>query len=140
MADIENRNYNKNKDAILETVVNIINNLKAENDSEMNIGVTLLVNGKILSGEIISTNKYMELQARSFEKCNGNNEIRKAFSDGFSNMKNALDVNKDIIEECNFIHLDNVSIINENNNKLSINGTFRIKLSDVSGFMFGQCE
>ncbi|KOA76607.1 hypothetical protein ADU78_05855 [Clostridium botulinum] len=127
----------KCKDGMLVSIVNAINEVKREEDVEVNLGITLFVNGKILSGQVISYSKYLELVSEKFKNTNCR-EMGTMFSGLFQEMKKSMTSEQYHAELPDFIHLNNVKIIFDDNKQQDFKTEVRIKLSDVSGFIFGE--
>lgn len=113
---------NNLNDMFLEYLV-----LVAEKD--VNIGVTLLVNGDYISGNIISLEKYYEILKNESKDLD---ILIQPFINPILEAKKNAEENT---LERYFIHLKDVTCLNKNINLGNI--PLRIKLSDVSGFNFG---
>ncbi|MDB8794899.1 hypothetical protein PN290_14405 [Romboutsia sp. 1001216sp1] len=115
----------KSKDILLEYLV-------LASESGVSAGVTLLVNGDYISGNIISDKEYYEFISNIDENFNSLfSSIANEVSARYDKEKEDESVNIDR----NFIHLKNVYCVNKNINSISV--PLRIKISDISGFTFG---
>ena len=103
----------------------------------VNIGVTLLVKGELISGTIISYNDYFELLSQILDSTDLKTVI-KTYNDSINKPKEITDEdsNDELNLEHNFIHIKDVSVLSNMNYNIG-NLPMRIKLSDVSGFHFG---
>lgn len=98
-------------------------------ESGISAGITLLVNGDYISGNIISDKEYFEFISTIDETFN------KIFSPIAEKVYEKYDKDESSGIDRNFIHLKNVYCVNKNLNLGNL--PMRIKLSDVSGFTFG---
>jgi hypothetical protein len=110
------------------------------------MGITLNVNGQIITGILISYKKYLKETGSSFGLMNDEHGLGNSLKEVF----NQLDVghekylneqvvasaeDEDASKNANFIHLEDARIIVNKNN---INAPlWRGKLSSVDGFIFG---
>lgn len=114
------------RDVILEFIVKF-----AENEDPLETGITLIVDGFLVSGFIVSKDKYMEhnILTSSIEK-----GIKKAISDAQSQTAEPEDDG-----ERNFIHLRDAKYFTPGQLPIPNNQTVycRIRLEKVSGFSIG---
>src|SRR5699024_5979493 len=87
------------KDNILEFFV------KAANKHDFTLDISLLVNGAVVSGTMISAKEYFETLSESFED---GNDIAQALSEQLTKAGDSVDSSSD--EEAHFIHLRNKHI------------------------------
>lgn len=117
------------KDSILEFFV------KASNKHDFSLDITLLVNGAVVTGTIVSAKEYFETLSESFED---GNDIAKALSEQLTKAGESVDSNTD--EEAHFIHLKNTHIYCGDSKPTPSKGKilWRGKLSEVDSFFLGK--
>ncbi|MEL7074909.1 MAG: gas vesicle accessory protein GvpU [Cyanobacteria bacterium J06629_2] len=105
------------------------------------IGVTLNVKGLIISGELISREKYFKGIIQETERANGDSEMIKIVTDTFTTMDKII---KDKLSEKekkpfpNYIHLKNARFFPGGNCTPNNKGVlWRGRLSEVDGFSIG---
>ena len=127
------------KDWFLEILCNMVNG------NEMIIGLTLNVGGLLVSGELISGDKYFEGFSEEFTNALSN---LVPTDDGIEDIKNQItklgdrykhDENDEQNKPTNFIHLRNAKFFNTVGSPVPSNRGvwWRGRLSEVSGFMLG---
>lgn len=116
------------KDNILEFFV------KASNKHDFSLDITLLVNGAVVSGTMVSAKEYFETLSESFED---GNDIAQALSEQLTKAGESVDSNND---EANFIHLKNTQIYCGDSKPTPSKGKilWRGKLNEVDSFFLGK--
>ncbi len=123
------------KNSELGKIIKLINNDINSKPSEMNIEITILVDGKFISGTIISYKEYMELFTSNTGK-NLINVLYKPLLDNYiEGIKNNDIENLDKIND--YIHLKNVKIASGDINLDNYPYGLKIKLDNISAFMYG---
>lgn len=122
------------QDGLLEMLVGMANS------SNMTLGITLLANGQMISGQLTSYSRYLELVSTAFKQVE--NEFGDAMSKGFDiilNENKSFMESKENEETVNsFLHLTDVTIIDSSTNKSHFENTqIRIKISKITGFFIG---
>ncbi|RDY71563.1 gas vesicle protein GvpU [Halobacillus trueperi] len=115
---------------------NILRNfVKAANQGDFSLDLTLNVNGALVTGTTVSAKKYMQSLSRTFE--NGN-EISQELSEKLSR---ASEVNY-AHEEISYIHLEEAQVYNGDSKPTPSEGSFywRGKLDEVDGFFLGKID
>ncbi|UJL47069.1 gas vesicle protein GvpU [Virgibacillus sp. NKC19-16] len=117
------------KDNILESFVN------ASNQYDFTLDISLLVNGAVVSGTMISAKEYFETLSESFED---GNDIAQTLSDQLVKAGESANSNKE--GEANFVHLKNTSIYCGDSKPTPNKGKilWRGKLSEVDSFFLGK--
>jgi len=120
----------ENKDPMLLSFVNIANTTSLE------IGVTLSVNGTVVSGNLISYTSYLKLLAEEFKgKGNVADVFSQSFIDTATQAERVLnEMEDDEIKPANYLHLKEATIFNGQQTKI---GLWRCSISSVNGFTFG---
>lgn len=113
------------KDSILEMIVKL-----SESDSPLETGITLIVDGFLISGYIVSKDNYMRHYPLT-------STIEDALQEAFS--KQSQEEEESQPNERNFIHLRDAKYFSPGQNPIPGDGTIycRIPLEKVSGFNFG---
>lgn len=108
------------------------------------IGVTLLVGGQSVSGNVISGRKYFEgiseLMANAAFKGSDDNTMSATIAKNFATWKQLYAVPASLDElKPNYIHLSNTQWLNGDGRPIPSNGgvLWRGKLSAVDGYIFG---
>ncbi|MGR4041523.1 gas vesicle accessory protein GvpU [Pseudomonas sp. 910_21] len=121
------------KDPFLATLV------KSVHENSLSFGITLITQGGVISGQMISTKEYFEDFANSIADAwpgGPSEDVRSGFA-AWSEFRK-----KDDDEHDEFIHLKNARYVY--GNQLTPNGKIGIlwrgKLSEVTGFSLGACE
>ncbi|ASK62119.1 gas vesicle protein GvpU [Virgibacillus phasianinus] len=117
------------KDNILEFFV------KAANKHDFSLDISLLVNGAVISGTMISAKEYFESLSESFED---GNDIAQALSEQFTKASESVDSSSD--GEAHFIHLKNTHIYCGDSKPTPSKGKilWRGKLNEVDSFFLGK--
>jgi len=121
---------------------------RMSNFKEVSIGcpVTLFVKGTIITGNIISFEKYMEKTAANLRAATINTEpgldtspIRDAIAQSFDEICAAWKPSAE--EDPHMIHLENVKILNTDGRKTDlINSLWRGQLGAIDGFILGTLD
>lgn len=129
---------NQNKDWFLENLVNTVNN------SDIEIGITLQMDGFLVSGHIVNGRKYFDGFSGEFisetSVAFGNKEalenIRQAFDKYASIYDNEAPADDNGVS---FIHLQDARFFNTNGAPIPNNRGmwWRGRISEVSGFILG---
>ncbi|CDQ19176.1 hypothetical protein SAMN05192559_101171 [Halobacillus karajensis] len=115
---------------------NILQNfVKAANQGDFSLDITLNVNGTLVTGTTVSAKKYMQSLSGTFD---GGNEISQKLSEKLSRTS---DINYSQ-EEIRFIHLENAQVYNGDAQPTPSEGSFhwRGKLEEVDGFFLGRID
>jgi hypothetical protein len=114
------------KDAMLGFVIDM-----AENDPFPEFDISLIVDGFIVSGYIISTKKY-------FEHC----KLTKQIFDFASQVETEEPEESEPMEKYQYIHLKDAQYFSDSKHPIPSDGGIytRIRLEKVSGFNFGKLE
>ena len=121
-----------NEDEILQAFITTIE------DTSIEMGFTFFINGQTISGRVINTKKYLQLITENFQKSNDKtaNKIGEKF--------NELLLEKEIDEKCSknlkYVHMATAKIINVKGDRFHINAPLRLKVDNISGFVFGEIE
>ncbi|MDE9427429.1 hypothetical protein [Xenorhabdus bovienii] len=99
-------------------------------------GVTLFLNGVIVSGIIISNKRY---SSNIFDRLNDvqNKIAREMISDLIVQIEGYVNGEDNGFESIEYLHLYDVKIVASNGNQLETNSEMRIKLAEVNGFILG---
>jgi hypothetical protein len=116
------------------------------NDSNLSVGITLLVKGALVSGEIISGPRYFEELGKQFGASCGMNEedgaaLWKPLADDlYAKSESEEGADGDAGHDPSFIHLKNVRIFQAATSlPTSHEGVlWRGRLAEVDGFILGQ--
>ncbi|HDO1312961.1 gas vesicle accessory protein GvpU [Aeromonas veronii] len=119
-------------DSDLEMLVNIVNA-----SSGASIGITLNVNGSLITGYLISGKEYYDYLAAELGK-QSENAFAMALSDGMNRISEVYGDNNRLAEmRTAFIHLKNARQV-MGKEFIPNNGAYwRVKLCDVSGYTLG---
>lgn len=117
------------KDNILEFFV------KASNKHDFTLDISLLINGAVVSGTIISAKEYFETLSESFED---GNDIAQALSEQLTKAGESIDSNND--DGAHFIHLKNTNIYCGDSKPTPSKGKilWRGKLNEIDSFFLGK--
>ncbi|MFQ3802021.1 gas vesicle accessory protein GvpU [Staphylococcus equorum] len=116
------------KDSILEAFV------EASNKYEFSLDISLVTNGTVVSGTLVSAEEYFKQLSKSFK---GGNDVAKAFSEKFSEAEDAASSTTD---EVQFVHMKDVKIYIGDNKPTPSKGTplWRGKIHEVDSFFLGK--
>ncbi|ALN77642.1 gas vesicle protein GvpU [Staphylococcus agnetis] len=117
-----------NKDGILESFV------EATNENGFALDISLLVNGSIVSGTLVSAEDYYKSLSESFKD---GNDVAKEFSEQFSDASESA---KSSEGGANFIHLKDARVyLNGSHPIPSVGSTlWRGRLTEVDSFFLGK--
>lgn len=124
-------------DWFLETLVNMVNG------RELEFGITLNVSGFLVSGSLVSGDKYFEGFASDFAGAFSEQGVAEGIRSSISKFGDIYQVegerNPDIPPPA-FIHLKQARFFNTNGSPVPANGGvwWRGRLSEVSGFILGR--
>ncbi|MGN5883447.1 gas vesicle accessory protein GvpU [Staphylococcus simulans] len=121
---------NSAKDDVLESFV------QAANQDDFSLDITLMINGAIVTGTLISASEYFETQSKYFK---GGNKRSKEFSEDLAGASEAAESSDG---EANYIHLKDVSIFLGDSKPTPSSGkiTWRGNLSAVDSFFLGKIK
>lgn len=129
---------NKNQDWFLENLVNTVNN------SDIEIGITLQMDGFLVSGHIVNGRKYFDGFSQEFISETavgfGNKEALETLRQGFDKYASLYDKQDDSEDfGASFIHLEGARFFNTNGAPIPNNRGmwWRGRISEVSGFILG---
>jgi len=138
MSNSQEMMMNQNKDWFLENLVNTVNS------SDIEIGITLQMDGFLVSGHIVNGRKYFDGFSGEFisetSVAFGNREalenIRQAF-DKYASLYDSEESSDD--NGASFIHLQDARFFNTNGAPIPNNRGmwWRGRISEVSGFILG---
>lgn len=120
----------ENKDQLLQAF------LKTVEEMNIEMSFTFLLNGQTITGRVASRKRYLQVVAENF-KSSGNKAVN-TIGENFDSLIAECDNNSNSIEEINYIHILNASIVDTNYNIFELKSPLRVKVSDVSGFVFGE--
>ncbi|WFQ80301.1 hypothetical protein PXH59_03815 [Xenorhabdus sp. SF857] len=103
------------------------------------VGVTLFLNGIIVSGMLVSNKRYSTLIAGKVFMAS-NQEAGQAFLDVILNIGDRINEKDKEINEIEYLYLSDVEITTSNGNKLKTDSEMRVKLAEVNGFIFGKFD
>lgn len=117
-----------NKDGILEAFVS------QANENGFALDISLLVEGAIVSGTLVSAEDYYKALIESFKE---GNDVAKEFSEQFAEASKS---SKSAEGGANFIHLKEARIFLNGSNPIPSEGTtlWRGRLTEVDSFFLGR--
>lgn len=128
----------QNKDWFLENLVETVNN------SSIEIGITLQMDGFLVSGHIVNGRKYFDGFSQEFisetSVTFGNKEALNNINEAFEKYASLYDAKAEAGEAgASFIHLENARFFNTNGAPIPNNRGmwWRGRISEVSGFILG---
>ncbi|WP_412498242.1 gas vesicle accessory protein GvpU [Vibrio furnissii] len=116
-----------------------IQNLVYLANRRIGLGVTLTLGGQIVTGQLISGQRYFELLKEQFSNLSDVDEINELMSFFFDNQMKVYDNPESIgSEKTSYIHLENAKVIGAQGS-IPTNDTFlwRGKISSISGISVG---
>jgi len=139
MSHTQESTMNQNKDWFLENLVSTVNN------SDIEIGITLQMDGFLVSGHIVNGRKYFDGFSAEFisetSVAFGNKEALKNIEQAFNKYASLYDGQTDDPEEhgANFIHLEGARFFNTAGAPIPNNRGmwWRGRISEVGGFILG---
>lgn len=108
---------------------------------EVSMGVTLILEGKVLYGDLMSGQEYCNLTASGIRNAGGDSgkEMLEVIANFFDELSTDYISGTDKIIPLNFLHLKNVAYLGADGKILPvINSVFRIFIDKVSGFAVGR--
>ncbi|AYH09407.1 hypothetical protein C5E24_06745 [Pectobacterium parmentieri] len=104
--------------------------------------LTLLVDGQVIFGDIISGKDYCDEMHKQFANSSGDKNIGEVIGKFFLQLKDSSYVKENSSEiPLNFIHLKNISYLKGDGGQLHMNGSIlRVTLDKVSAFSLGRPE
>ncbi|EPN1651957.1 hypothetical protein ACTV1M_003728 [Cronobacter dublinensis] len=102
--------------------------------------VTLIVDGQLVFGDLISGKDYCDEMYNSFSKAGGDNTLGEAVGGFFLKLKkDYYSPENDAEAPLNFIHLNNVSYMKGDGGQLNMQGSIlRVCVDKVSAFSVGR--
>lgn len=139
MSNIQDNNIVHNKDWFLESLVTTVNT------SNIEIGITLQMDGFLVSGYIVNGRKYFEGFSTEFiaetSVAFENQEALDNIQQAFNKYASVYDVSEDedMNNGANFIHLESARFFNTNGAPIPNNRGmwWRGRISEVNGFILG---
>lgn len=133
--DERHRNGLVTEDWFLQSLVNMCNNY------EMEIGITLNVDGFLISGTLSSGTKYFQSFGEEFTSGFSDHDLAKDISENFASYGDIYlePEGKESLPPPAFIHLRDAKFFNTSGNPIPYNRGvwWRGKISSVSGFSYG---
>jgi hypothetical protein len=126
----------------LNFLVSIVESTKGNDESSASFGVTFIINGSIIQGELIPRQEYLRhfresmLTKINFQGQPINDEFKTKFQD-FTNKYFDQLVEKDEEGIPSFIHLRKFSSHQIKNGEMIQGSYLRLKTSSIDGFMLG---
>ncbi|BEN39455.1 hypothetical protein PTR23_03270 [Serratia nevei] len=109
---------------------------------DIGVGVTILIKGTVLTGTLISGDKYFKVITEKF-KALGSGEVASLISNFFEDFgrETYSIVEGEIPPPTNFLHLADVEIVNGNGRMIGMSdGLLRLKIEEIDGSMIGQLK
>ncbi|HAU5660006.1 gas vesicle protein [Citrobacter sp. Cf140] len=107
------------------------------NRFDFSMGITLIVQGSVISGQLIAGKKYYELTA---EKLKSVGFVGEALSQYFESKatNDYTSTDPDFVYPYNFLHLENVCIRQDNGQMNTLNNALlRVKIEEIEGHIIG---
>lgn len=127
--------YVERNDWFLQHLVSTVNKSRGI------MGITLMCEGAIVTGNLIGGKKYFEIFASDFSSASHPDDqegIKMAFNNLAEKLYPEVDENVEDASPPQYIHLENARIVSPNGDIPSSKGTlWRGKISAVSGFILG---
>lgn len=104
-------------------------------------GVTLLLEGTVLYGDLMSGHEYCTLTASSIRDSfdDSSTELREFMAKFYDELSNEYVTGGDNVIPLNFLHLKNAAHLGADGSKVTAkDGLFRISIEKISGFSFGR--
>ncbi|RWZ51351.1 gas vesicle protein GvpU [Halobacillus fulvus] len=110
--------------------------IKAANQKNFSLDITLNVKGALITGTTVSAHKYLDSVSHYFED---GNETSQAISEKLANASQSAKENSS--QEVKFVHLKNAQVFNGGEPTPS-EGSFywRGKVEDIDGFFLGRID
>ncbi|MCU6674660.1 gas vesicle accessory protein GvpU [Leclercia adecarboxylata] len=103
---------------------------------DIEIGITLMVKGLLVSGMLVSGKKYY---TQVSEQLQSSGEAAKAISQYFSAKAENFGIEKPEEAEFNFLNLINIAFLKGDGQMGEVNGgRLRLKLEEVDGYILGK--
>lgn len=138
MSNTQDKAMHQNKDWFLENLVSTVNN------SDIEIGITLQMNGFLVSGHIVNGRKYFDGFSAEFISetavAFGNKEALGTLQQAFNKYASLYDTEDNGDDHgASFIHLEGARFFNTNGAPIPNNRGmwWRGRISEVSGFILG---
>lgn len=110
--------------------------VKAANEHDFSLDITLNVNGALVTGTTVSAQKYLETISESFAE---GNDVSKAIAEKLADASKSVENSN---SQVRFIHLKDAQVYNGNEQPTPSEETFywRGKLEAVEGFFLGKID
>lgn len=104
------------------------------------IGITLLVEGQVVYGDLMSGKDYCQEMYESLISANGPKEVNELMANGFKEMGEEYYSTENLNGiPLNYLHLKNVAYLKGDGGMLIVNGSpLRVAIEKVSGFAVGR--
>ncbi|QAS54685.1 gas vesicle accessory protein GvpU [Halobacillus litoralis] len=115
---------------------NLLKNfVKAANQHDFSLDITLNVDGALITGKTVSAQKYLEYLSNNFED---GNEISQTLSEQLAEASQREYDHDDV----QYIHLENAQVYNGDSQPTPSEGDFywRGKLQEIDGFFLGKID
>ncbi|WP_241624550.1 hypothetical protein [Rosenbergiella epipactidis] len=103
------------------------------------VGVTLIVGGQVIAGDLVSGQQYAEQAANNFRAAKAEEQVKDSLAKFFDNL--AEDYRPDEATEIplNYLHIKDPSYLSGDGHWVKFNGSImRIFISNVDGFSQGK--
>ena len=103
------------------------------------VGVTLIVGGQVIAGDLVSGQQYAEQAANSFRAANADEKVKDTLAKFFDNLAEDYRPYEATEIPLNYLHIKDPSYLRGNGNWVKFNGSImRIFISKVDGFSQGK--
>lgn len=141
MTESQDREFDATEGAFLSVDPILKTFVRLAEEQNLSLGVTLTIHGLLISGNIISYQKYLEGIAQGFESATGNQEIGQILAESFRNASQEyMEIRREEgLEELPpplYIHLSDARFMS--GNTIVQKGVYwRGRLDEVDGFFLG---
>ncbi len=145
MTESQDREFEETEGASLSVDPMLKTFVRFAEEQDLSLGVTLTIHGLLISGNIISYQKYLEGIAQGFESATGNQEIGQILAESFRNASQGyMEIQKKEAEALEgllyprYINLSDARFIFGNSIVPTEKGVYwRGRLEEVDGFSLG---
>ena len=110
---------------------------EAANNHGISVGVTLFSKGAVITGSTISGKAYYERLVKSLGPYEHGSKL-EIVADYLNGAKKEYEALSEAGEECNYLHLEKISIISSGDKVSPINNALlRINIGEVEGYILG---
>jgi len=104
------------------------------------VGITLLVNGQVVYGDLISGKEYCEQMYKKISSAKGDPLLAESIASYFNKLgENTYTKENNADVPLNYLHLEKVAYLKGDGHQVNMNGTLlRIRIEDVNGFSLGR--